>query len=69
MEILSLTLQPTKAFILVQVCALNLEGKYDTFLEEVHCALSIVLNTESVILMDDSNAHVGVDAEKWNGVI
>ncbi|VDP08816.1 unnamed protein product [Soboliphyme baturini] len=26
-------------------------------------------NTESLILMGEFNAHVGVDAEKWNGVI
>ncbi|VDP54612.1 unnamed protein product [Soboliphyme baturini] len=54
---------------LVQVYASNLEGEYDTFLEEVQCALSEVSNTESLILMGDFNAHVGVDVEKWNGVI
>ncbi|VDO80973.1 unnamed protein product [Soboliphyme baturini] len=47
----------------------NLEGENETFLEEVQCALSEVPNTESLILMGDFNAHVGVDAEKWNGVI
>ncbi|VDP09220.1 unnamed protein product, partial [Soboliphyme baturini] len=53
---------------LVQVYAPNLEGEYDTFLKEVQCALSEVPNTESQILMGDFNAHVVVDAEKWNGV-
>ncbi|VDO99681.1 unnamed protein product [Soboliphyme baturini] len=54
---------------LVQVYAPNLEGEYDIFLEEVQCALSEVPKTEFFILFGDFNAHVGVDAEKWNGVI
>ncbi|VDP36879.1 unnamed protein product [Soboliphyme baturini] len=54
---------------LVQVREPNLEGEYDTFLEEVQCALSEVPNTQSLILMGDFHAHVGADAEKWNGVI
>ncbi|VDP10183.1 unnamed protein product [Soboliphyme baturini] len=53
----------------MQVYSPNLEGEYGTFPEEVQSALSEVPNTESLILMGDFNAHVGVDAEKWNGVI
>ncbi|VDP24840.1 unnamed protein product [Soboliphyme baturini] len=51
-----------------KVYAPNLRGDYETFLEEVQCALSEAPNTEFLTLMGDFNAHVGVEAEKWNGV-
>ncbi|VDP11074.1 unnamed protein product [Soboliphyme baturini] len=69
MVILRLKLQQAKALILVQVYEPNLEGEYDTFLEEVQYALSEVPNTKFLILMGDFNAYVGLDAENWNGVI
>ncbi|VDP28022.1 unnamed protein product [Soboliphyme baturini] len=62
--ILRLKLQQAKSMTLVQVYAPKFEGEYETFLEEVQCTLSEVPNTESLILMGDFNAHVGVDAEK-----
>ncbi|VDP41385.1 unnamed protein product [Soboliphyme baturini] len=58
-----------RASVGVLVCAPNLEREYETFLEEVQCALSEVPNTESFILIGGLNAHVGVDVEKWNGLI
>ncbi|VDP12580.1 unnamed protein product [Soboliphyme baturini] len=64
-----LKLQQAKALTMVQVYAANLEGEYDTFLNEVRRAMSKVQNTESLILIGDFNAHAAVDAEKWNGVI
>ncbi|VDP47501.1 unnamed protein product, partial [Soboliphyme baturini] len=60
MAIVRLKLQQVKALTLVQVYALNLERDYHAVLDEVQCALFDVPNTESLILMDDFNAHVSV---------
>ncbi|VDP22207.1 unnamed protein product [Soboliphyme baturini] len=62
-------LEQAKTITMLQKYALNLQGEYETLLEEVQCALTDVPNTESVILMGDFNAHVGVDVEEWNGEI
>ncbi|VDP17342.1 unnamed protein product, partial [Soboliphyme baturini] len=62
--ILRVKLQQAKSKTLVQLCASNLEAEYETFLEEVQCGLSEVLNTESLKPIGDFNAHVGVDAGK-----
>ncbi|VDP07185.1 unnamed protein product [Soboliphyme baturini] len=62
--ILRLKLQQANSITLVQVYAPNVEGEYETFLEEVQCALSEVPNTGSFILIGDLNSHVGVNAEK-----
>ncbi|VDO99467.1 unnamed protein product [Soboliphyme baturini] len=60
--ILQLKLQQAKA-LTAQVYAPNLEGKYYIFLEEVQCALSKVPNAESLIPMNDINAHIRANTE------
>ncbi|VDO94162.1 unnamed protein product [Soboliphyme baturini] len=66
--ILRLKLQQTKSMTLVQVYAPNLEGEYETFLEQVQWALYEMPNTPSLIIVGNFNAHIGVDAEKQNDV-
>ncbi|VDO94355.1 unnamed protein product [Soboliphyme baturini] len=62
--ILRLKPQHAKTLTLIQVYAPNLEGEYETFLEEVQCALSEMPTKGSIILMGNFNVHVRVVAEK-----
>ena len=48
------------------------ESQYEAFLEEVGVALGKATSTESLVLfvlLDDLNAHVGIDNATWKGVI
>ena len=53
----------------VVVYAPNAEAKYEGFLEELGLALDSVPASDSLVLLGDFNAHVGVDDTRWKGVI
>ena len=44
-------------------------SEYKAFADEVNDALLRVSPTESSVLMEDFNAHVGTDSDTWNSVI
>ena len=47
----------------------NIESQYEAFLEEVEVALGKATLSESLVLLGDFNAHVGIDYATWKGVI
>ena len=47
----------------------NIESQYEAFLEEVEVALGKATSSESLVLLGDFNAHVGIDNATWKGVI
>ena len=54
---------------MLQVCAPYIESQYETFLEEVEVALGKATSSESLVLLSDFNAHVGIDNATWKGII
>ena len=58
-----------RSVCILQVYAPNACKQYQPFLDEVSDALQKVTSSESIILLDDFNAHVGTDNMTWNGVI
>ena len=66
--LLKLRLQEQSLCIL-QVYAPNIESQYEAFLEEVEVALGKATSSESLVLLGDFNAHVGIDNATWKGVI
>ena len=53
----------------LQVYAPNMELQYEAFLEEVEVALRNATSSESLVLLGEFNAHVGIDNVTWKGVI
>ena len=58
-----------KTLALVQVYAQNTESEYAPFLDEVLGVLEGIPGTDSIVLLEDFNAHVGNDTQRWKGVI
>ena len=63
--LLSLRL-PERSMCILQVYAPNAETKYQPFLDKVCVALQKVPFSESIVLLDDFNPHVGTDCDKSN---
>ena len=53
----------------LQEYAPNIESQYEAFLEKVEVALGKATSSESLVLLGDFNAHVGIDNATWKGVI
>ena len=66
--LLKLRLQERSLYIL-QVYAPNKESQDEAFLEEVEVALGKATSSECLVLLNDFNAHVGIDNATWKGVI
>ena len=66
--LLKLRLQE-RSLCILQVYAPNIESQYEAFLEEVEVALGKATSSESLALLGDFNAHVGIDNATWKGVI
>ena len=66
--LLKLRLQE-RSLCILQVYAPNIESQYEAFLEEVEVALGKATSSESLVLLGDFNAHVGIDNATWKGVI
>ena len=66
--LLKLRLQE-RSLCILQVYAPNIESQYEAFLEEVEVALGKATSSESLVLLGDFNAHVGIDNGTWKGVI
>ena len=66
--LLKLRLQQRSVCIL-HVYAPNMESQYKAFLEEVEVVLGKATLSESLVLLGDFNAHVGIDNATWKGVI
>ena len=47
----------------------NIESQYEAFLDEVEVALGKASSLESLVLLGEFNAHVGIDNATWKGVI
>ena len=58
-----------RSLCLLQLYAPNATSEYQAFVDEVNDALLRVSATESAVLMEDFNAHVGTDTDTWKGVI
>ena len=58
-----------RSLCILQVYAPNIESQYETFLEEVEVALGKATLSESLVVLGDFNAHVGIDNATWKGVI
>ena len=58
--LLKLRLQK-RSLCILKVYAPNMESHYETFLEEVELALRKATSSESLVLMGNFNAHVGID--------
>ena len=58
-----------RSLCILQVYAPNIESQYEAFLEEVEVALGKTTSSESLVLLGDFNAHVGIDNATWKGVI
>ena len=58
-----------KTLILAQMYAPNTESEYVPFLNEILGVLEEIPGTDSIALLEDSNAHVGNDVQTWKGVI
>ena len=54
---------------LLQVYAPNATCECQTFVDDINDALLRVSPTESTVLMEDFNAHVGTETDKWESVI
>jgi len=54
---------------LVATYAPTVGNEYENFLEDLGRALDEVPATDSLMLLGDLNAHVGVDDSRWRGVI
>ena len=66
--LLKLSLQE-RSLCILQVYAPNIASQYEAFLEEVEVALGKATSSESLVLLGDFNAHVGIDNATWKGVI
>ena len=66
--LLTLRLQERSLGIL-QVYAINMESQYQVFPEKVEVALGKAISSESLILLGDFNANVGIDNATWKGVV
>ena len=66
--LLKLRLQE-RSMCILQVYAPNIKSQYEAFLEEVEVALAKATSSESLVLLGDFNAHVGIDNATWKGVI
>ena len=66
--LLKLRLQE-RLLCILQVYAPNMDSQYDAFLEEFEVALGKATSLESLVLLGDFNAHVGIDNATWKGVI
>ena len=66
--LLKLRLQE-RSLCILQVYASSIESQYEGFLEEVEVALGKATSSESLVLLSDFNAHVGIDNATWKGVI
>ena len=53
----------------LQVYTSNMKSQYKAFLEKVEVALEKATSSESLVLLGDFNAHVGIDNATWKGVI
>ena len=51
------------------VYAPNTTNEYQAFADEIIDALLRLSPTEFTVLMEDFNAHVGIDTDMWKGVI
>ena len=58
-----------RSLCILQVYAPNIESQYEAFLEEAEVALGKATSSESLVLLGDFNAHVGIDSAIWKGVI
>ena len=53
----------------IQAYAPNIEADHAAFLDIILMAVESVPVTDSIMLMEDFNAHVGKDSKTWHGVI
>ena len=58
-----------RSLCLLQVYVPNAVSEYQAFVDDVNDALQRVGSTESTIILNNFNAHVGTDNETWKGVI
>ena len=58
-----------QSLCILQVYIPNAEAQYQPFLDELGVALQKVTSTESIVLLGDFNAHVGIDNKTWEGII
>ena len=58
-----------QSLCVLQVYAPNIESQYEAFLEEVEVALGKAISLESLVLLCDFNAHVGIDSGRFNGLV
>ena len=58
-----------RSLSILQVYAPNIESQCEAFLEEVEVALGKATSSESLVLLGDFNAHVGINNATWKGVI
>ena len=54
---------------ILQVYAPNKESQYEAFLEVAEVALRKATLSESLVLLGNFIAHVGIDNSTWKGVI
>ena len=66
--LLKLRLQE-RSLCILKVHAPNIESQYEIFPDEVEVALGKATSSESLVLLGDFNAHVGIDNATWKGVI
>ena len=66
--LLKLRLQE-RSLCILQVHVPNIESQYEAFLEEVEVALGKATSSESLVLLGDFNAQVGIDNTTWKGAI
>ena len=58
-----------RSLCILQAYAPNIESQHKAFLEEVEVALGKAASSESLVLLGDFNAHVGIVNATWKGVI
>ena len=58
-----------RSLCVLQVYAPNIKSQYEAFLEKVEVALGKATSSESLVLLGDFNAHVGIDNATGKGVI